>query len=242
MKVDSLPAAIIFDLDDTIIAYGDPEECWRTVCSRFVSRVGVSSVDELLNAINGVREWYWSDLDRHRQGRLVLLDTRRQIVTMAFSCLGIDAPEVAIELAGAYAEMREGRARPFPGVLDTLQYFRSRGVRLGLVTNGGSEMQRGKIERFGLVPHFDCILIEGEFGAGKPDESVFRHMLEQLGVAAGDTWMVGDDLQRDIAGAQALGLYTIWVDWRGGGLPESSPARPDLIVRNPSELKYHSNS
>lgn len=232
-----LPSAILFDLDDTILVYGDPEECWRTVCSGFVSRVGVSSTDELLSAINGVREWYWSDLGRHRQGRLVLLDARRQIVAMAFSQLGIDAPEVAIELAETYAEMREGSVQTFPGAIDTLKHFRDRGVRLGLVTNGGSEMQRGKIERFGLVPYFDCILIEGEFGAGKPDESVFRHMLEQFDVAASDTWMVGDDLQRDIAGAQALGMVTIWVDWRGGGLPESSPVQPDRVVRSVTELR-----
>ncbi|UCB43606.1 MAG: HAD family hydrolase [Dehalococcoidales bacterium] len=242
MTTKPLPAAIILDLDDTILEYGDPEECWRTVCSGFVSRIGVSSVDVLLGAINEARDWFWRDLERHRQGRLDLLMTRQRIVAMAFSQLDIDAPEVAIELAETYAAKREGSVQPFSGAIDTLQHFRNRGVRLGLVTNGGAEMQRGKLERFGLVPYFDCILIEGEFGAGKPDASVFLHMLKQLDVAASNTWMVGDDLQRDIAGAQALGLFTIWVDWRGGGLPESSPVQPGLIISNLSELTYHSNS
>ena len=197
-RMQPLPAAILLDLDDTIIAYGDAEVCWREVCNRFVARVGISSVEEILVAIGSARDWYWGDLERHRQGRLCLLDARREIAAMALSHLGIDAPDVARDLADAYAEMREGRAKPFPGAIDTIQHFRNRGVRLGLVTNGGSEMQRGKLERFGLEPYFDHILIEGEFGAGKPDESVFRRMLEQLGVTAGDTWMVGDDLQRDI--------------------------------------------
>ena len=66
MIANPLPAAILLDLDDTILAYGDAEVCWRTVCDGFVSRVGVSSVDELLGAINGVRDWYWGDLERHR--------------------------------------------------------------------------------------------------------------------------------------------------------------------------------
>jgi putative hydrolase of the HAD superfamily len=156
---------------------------------------------------------------------------------MAFSSLGIDAPEVARDLADAYAEMREERARLFPGAIDTIQYFRNRDIWLGLVTNGASGMQRGKLERFGLGPYFDHILIEGEFGAGKSDESVFRHMLGQFSVAAKDAWMVGDDLQRDISGAQALGLFTIWVDWRGNGLPESSPIKPDRIIRSINELR-----
>ncbi|HEY40735.1 MAG TPA: HAD family hydrolase [Dehalococcoidia bacterium] len=235
--VQPLPAAILLDLDDTIIAYGDAEVCWQAVCSRFVSQVGVSCVEELLGAIHKTRDWYWGNLERHRQGRLRLLDARREIVAEAFSRLGIDAPDIARNLADAYAEMREGRARLFPGALDTIQHFRNRDVRLGLVTNGGSEMQRGKLERFGLEPYFDCILIEGEFGAGKPDESVFLHMLKRFDVAVGDAWMVGDDLQRDISGAQSLGIFTIWVDWRGNGLPESSPIVPDRIVRSINELR-----
>lgn len=232
-----LPSAILLDLDDTILAYGEPEECWRTVCNRFVSQIDVSSIEELLDAINRAREWYWGNLERHRQGRLDLLMTRRNVVAKAFSLLGIDAPEVAHDLADAYAEMREGGAKPFPGALDTIRHFRDRGIRLGLVTNGGSEMQRGKLERFGLEPYFNHILIEGEFGAGKPDERVFNHILERFNVAAKDAWMVGDDLQRDISGAQVLGLYTIWVDWRGDGLPESSPIQPDRIIRSIAELR-----
>jgi putative hydrolase of the HAD superfamily len=199
-------------------------------------QLNVSSIEELLDAIDKARNWYWGDLERHRQGRLDLMATRRKIATMAFSLLGIDAPDVAHDLADAYAVTREGKARPFPGAIDTIQHFRDRGVRLGLVTNGGSEMQRGKLERFGLEPYFDCILIEGEFGVGKPDERVFGHVLEQFNVAAEDAWMVGDDLQRDISGAQALGMLTIWVDWRGNGLPQSSLVIPDRIIRSIAEL------
>ena len=233
--VDSLPKAILLDLDSTILAYGDPEECWKEVCQRFAPAVNVS-VGEVLAAIGAARDWYWSNPDRHRRGRLDLLATRREIVSVAFRRIGIDAPDVASELADAYAEMREGRARPFPGAVDTLKHFRRSGVRLALVTNGAADMQRGKIARFGLAGYFDHILIEGEFGLGKPDERVFRHVLSRLNVAPREAWMVGDDLERDVAGAQKVGLLAIWVDWQGGGLPESSPVVPDRIIRTLSEL------
>ena len=80
-------------------------------------------------------------------------------------------------------------------------------------------------------------MVEGEFGAGKPDESIFSTTLNELAVSPTQAWMVGDDLQRDIAGAHSLGIFAIWVDWRGNGLPESSTIKPDYIIRSITELR-----
>jgi len=232
---DRLPRAILIDLDDTIIVYGDPEESWLTVCAEFAPRAGVS-VERLLKAVRAAREWYWGDPERHRQGRLSLLDTHRKIAASAFSSLGLDDLELASRLGEAYAGTREGGARLFPDAMAVLEQLRSRGVRLALVTNGASDLQRGEIERFGLESYFDHIQVEGEFGLGKPDERVFRHALTQLGAGAAEAWMVGDDLERDVAGAQRAGLFAVWLDWRGSGLSGTGPVRPDRIVRSLSEL------
>ena len=71
---------------------------------------------------------------------------------------------------------------------------------------------------------------------GKPDKRIFLHALERLNTSPKNAWMVGDNLDWDVAGAQQLGIYGIWVDWRGEGLPELSLVQPDRIIRNISEL------
>jgi putative hydrolase of the HAD superfamily len=48
-----------------------------------------------------------------------------------------------------------------------------------------------------LARFFDCIIVESEFGAGKPDERVYRHALAQLQAPAAGTWIVGDNLEWD---------------------------------------------
>jgi putative hydrolase of the HAD superfamily len=101
-------------------------------------------------------------------------------------------------------------------------------------------MQRSKIERFGLAAHFDAILIEGEVGFGKPDPRVYRRALDVLAVAPGDAWMVGDNLEWDVAEPQRQGIYGIWIDIRGSGLPHGHPVRPDRIIRRLSELRESS--
>jgi FMN phosphatase YigB (HAD superfamily) len=49
-------------------------------------------------------------------------------------------------------------------------------------------------------------------------------------VKANQVWMVGDDLARDIAGAQQLGIYSIWYDYGKKGLSQRSPVVPDKII------------
>lgn len=231
------PKAILLDLDNTILASGSlSEECWRRVYDRLAPRIDGLGIEKLLITVGEVGSWYWSDAERHTRGRFNPGIARREIVSLTFARLGIDAPEMAHELADSFLDEREKAVAPYAGAIETLKHFRNRGYRLALLTNGGSQSQRTKIDRFNLVPFFDCILIEGEFGAGKPDERVFLHALKQLNATAQESWMVGDDLERDITGAQALGIFTVWVDWEDEGLPTLATIQPDRTIRTLAEL------
>jgi putative hydrolase of the HAD superfamily len=189
-----------------------------------------------MEAINQTRHWYWSEPERHRQGRMNMEAARRHIVRLAFAKLALESSEIADELADAFTQQREELVRPFPGAVETLRALRERGARMALITNGTAQFQRRKIERFGLKPYFELILIEGEFGAGKPEEVVYRHVLERLGVPAREAWMVGDNLEWDVAAPQRLGLTGVWVDRAGTGLAAGSAVRPDRVIREFREL------
>ena len=237
MEDPGLPEAVLFDLDDTIVDHRpSTEELWKELCYRYAGYLDGVSGDTLLEAVDRARHWYWSDEDRHRWGRLNLIQARRKFVAAAFTALEIDNPGVSEDLADSFTREREERVILSPGAVETLKRLRGSGIKLGMITNGASDMQRRKIEQYGLAPYFECITIEGEFGAGKPDISIFTHTLEQLGTPPEKAWMVGDDLGRDIKGARNTGIYSVWVDWQTGGLPESPPAIPDRIISSISEL------
>ena len=104
------------------------------------------------------------------------------------------------------------------------------------MTNGDRSQQRRKVEQFDLARFFDVILIEGEFGAGKPDESVYRHVLDALKARPSEAWMVGDNLEWDVAAPQRLGLRGVWVDAHGLGLPMRTSTRPDLMIAAFTEI------
>jgi len=233
----TLPAALLLDLDDTILAFTlSAQPCWREAIGRFtVSLSGVTD-DEVFGAVRSAADLFWSDPKRDDRGRLDLAWARRQIVGDALEALSVGDEGVAHAIADRYHDLRAERVTLFPGALSTLYELRARGIRLGLVTNGSSDGQRAKIDRFDLEHRFDVICIEGEQGAGKPDPRIFQAALSALDAEPQQAWMVGDNLQRDVAGAQALGILGIWYDWQGRGLPDDTGVRPDRIVNSLPEL------
>jgi putative hydrolase of the HAD superfamily len=232
-----LPEAIILDLDDTILDDSSAvTESWEQTCREAAARIDSLNPVALLIAIERERDWFWADPARHREGRLDLRAASTSIVDQALGSLGYDLPVAGAEIANRYRDLREERITPFPGAIETIEWLRSQGIRLGMATNGSAAGQRAKIERFGLAQYFDRIVVEGEFGRGKPHREVYEELFTSLAAHPGKVWSVGDNLEWDVGAPQSFGVYGVWVDGAGGGLPEGATVRPDRIISEISEL------
>ena len=233
----ALPRAILIDLDDTILDFGSSvEPTWRAVCDEAARQAEGLDSQGLFEAVSRTRDWYWSDTERHREGRMNLRDATRDIVHQALTGLGVDLPVLAQDIAESYRALREAHTRPFPEAIGSLVRLRGLGIRLGLTTNGAGPGQRAKLDRFGLPRLFDNVLIEGEFGVGKPDRRVYLSSMEALGSRPGETWCVGDNLEWEVEAPQRLGIHGVWVDSAGKGLPPGAGVTPDRVIRSLEEL------
>ena len=228
---------MLIDLDGTLLVGEEAaERCWRSICDQFLPQTGASSAQELFDAALRQRAWFWGDPDRNRRGRMREVDPNAEILTRVLGGLGVHEPALVRAMADAYAAEREAVTTLIPGAMEAVRDFREAGVRLGMVTNGHAETQRRKIDRFGLAGYFDAIVIEGEFGVGKPDPQVFMHALSLLDARPSEAWMVGDNLETDVGAAQSLGIYGIWVRVSGAG-PVSSRVLPNRAIGSVAELR-----
>lgn len=106
-------------------------------------------------------------------------------------------------------------SRPlFDDVLPTLAELRQRGFLLGVVTNRlwGGKVFHEDVQTLGLLNHFDYshMAISADLGVRKPHPAIFQHALNAIQVPPEQAVMVGDSLRADIAGAQGLGIFSIW--------------------------------
>jgi len=237
-----LPAAILFDLDDTIIAaYGRPGLAWKAVVGEFTQALGALDPDRVVAAIQAAALEFWADAERHRLWRQKIRAARREIVAAGFASLaeagaGVPPRDVQDRLADRFSDYRNENLALFPDAHATIDALKARGVKLALITNGAAEHQREKVIRFALTERFDHIQIEGEHGFGKPEPRAYLHAMAALGVEAADTWIVGDNLEWEVIAPQKLGIFAIWHDPHGDGLPAGHDARPDRIIRSLKEL------
>jgi putative hydrolase of the HAD superfamily len=239
----ALPRAILFDLDDTILAaFGQSPGQWQRVVGSFADRLAPHAPDQVCEAIQAYSRYLWADAARHKDWRHRIGAARRHIVASAVAGLAgarghaPPPPELCDAIANRFQEIHEAELRMFPGAHETLDRLKELGVKLALVTNGAAAPQRAKVVRFALEHRFDHIQIEGEHGFGKPEEQAYIHALETLGVAARETWMVGDNLEWEVVAPQRLGIYAIWYDGYAAGLPPDSAIRPDRIITTLPEL------
>lgn len=230
------PEAIIFDLDDTlIVSDATVEQSWREACAIYAEKNPPVDAETIRQKIREVAIWFWSDPDRHREGRNAMDKTRNDIILKALEELNIDDKEGAKEMSLWFSNRRFELIDFFPGALDLLVSVRAAGIKLGMLTNGESVMQRRKIDQFKLEPYFDVIQVEGEAGVGKPEPEAYKKILKSLGVTADQAWIVGDNLEWEVIVPKKLGITAIWHNYYGKELPQDTIA-PDRTLSEIKEL------
>ena len=123
------------------------------------------------------------------------------------------------------------RADLHPGMADLVRRLHASGMPVGMVADTRDGTYRNVLGQHGLCESFDVFAISDHVGVEKPDRRIFVHALEGLGIAEVD-WpevaMVGNNLARDIRGANAVGLISIWLVWN-----ERYPSAPADELEEP---------
>ena len=230
------PRAVFFDMDDTLLdSYSAMQASWAVVCAEFAGPL-CCEPDALRDAIRREAAGFWKDEEVVGHWRVRLQDARTHVIERALTVEGWD-PSLAERISVRYGAEHRAHLAPFGDAIETLEALRGAGLRTGLITNGPRELQRDKIERFALARHMDAIVIEGEFGKGKPAREVFEHALAAVRAEPAEAWMVGDSLYADVGGAKAAGLHAIWIHRDRLAPREDIPAVPDRSISHLGELR-----
>lgn len=133
------------------------------------------------------------------------------------------------------------KADLIPGAREMMDALKAAGHKLILVADGPRQTFVNMLTHHGLWDHFDAHIISEDVGVHKPDAAMFDAALAAAGLTRADAWrtvMVGNNLSRDICGANALGITSIFMAW--STLRTHEAANPsevaDYRIDSPAEL------
>ena len=102
----------------------------------------------------------------------------------------------------------------FSDTVSTLNILKDMKIRLGMLTNGGSQSQRDKLENVPeILPLFDKIMIGGDLPKEKPHAEAYHAICHELDVAPDEAIYVGDHPTNDVEGSKLAGLTAIWIPY-----------------------------
>ncbi|KDE59255.1 haloacid dehalogenase [Halostagnicola sp. A56] len=204
--------AICFDLDSTLC---EPIEDRAALLEATFERAGVEQFCTPAQLRHASRDLPTADTDR---------EFFEHLFSTAADQAGVD-PAVAPDLSASYLETVDpARVRFRDGAEAALERAAERGP-VGLITNGGEQTQTKKLEALGLLDAFDAeVFVDPKNGVPpKPDSTPFELALSGLEVDPTETIHIGDNLHADVAGANAMGMDSAWIDLGHGTELEHQP-------------------
>ncbi|WP_028559729.1 HAD family hydrolase [Paenibacillus pinihumi] len=211
--------AVIFDLDNTLL---DRSITFRRFTNAFLAThlPHLNETEELANRIIDLDQDGYTD--------------KRVLFSQLLDELPWEQKPELQELMEFYKSEYVKSAVLMEQAVEVLGHLRSK-YKTGMITNGQTLIQYGKIDQLELRSHFDTIIVSEEAGIKKPDPKIFEMAVNRLNVKPEQCIFVGDHPVNDIEGAAAAGMRTVWIQvnqpWR-----EGVKAEPLKTIRQLNEL------
>ena len=212
---------LLIDNDNTLMDFGAAE---KAALRDTLAACGLPTDDATCTTYHHINDALWKALERGETTQKELKVERfRQLLAVLHR-----TEPTAQELCDAYQDQLACHAELLPGAMALMEALHGR-VKIALVSNGVSRIQRGRLSRCPFTPLLDAVIISEEVGVSKPDPALLFVGMEALGCTdVREAVMMGDSLSADIAAAVNAGMDSIFYDRKGVGSDKATHVIRDL--------------
>lgn len=215
---------IFFDLDHTLWDFDQNSGlAFQRVFSKYKTEIVLADFLKVYEPINFN---YWKD---YREDRVTKQELRRGRLVDTFKNFEISVPVDIIDaMAVSYIEELPVDNHLLPGAEEILEYLCKK-YKLHIITNGFQEVQHLKLQKSKIAHYFETVTSSEEVGVKKPNPLVFQTALKKANAVAATSVMIGDTFEADILGAEAIGMHTLFYNYRKEEIPAKYPVVNHLL-------------
>ena len=199
---------IFFDLDHTLWDFEkNASETLRTLFDRHnFARFGTFAVEQFISVYSDINHALWRLYQSNKISQQQLRDVR---FVRTLTKLGVAEADVPPTISAEFTDLLPRKSAVFPYTHEVLDYLRPN-YRLHLLTNGFNDIQGIKLASANLAHYFEEVITSEHSGHLKPDPRMFAHALARTGATAGESIMIGDNLECDVLGAYNAGIDQVY--------------------------------
>lgn len=202
-----------WDLDDTLWDFrANSLEALAEVYEAYgLSRL-FPTVDAWRDSYHRFNRQLWTQYNANAIGMDHLRMERFRLPFVEAGAPDAEARRLSSEMDMDYLRRLGVKTRMVDGAREILDYLARKGYRMGILSNGFTDVQHLKLESSRIGGYFSEVVLSDAVGINKPDARIFRHARNLAGVSPSECIMVGDNPDTDIAGALADGWHTLLFD------------------------------
>lgn len=201
---------LLLDFDNTLVNFDETER--RALLKSCNDVLGLTLNGEELLSYHRINDGYWKALERHEitKPRLKLLRFRDFLIVLEKA--HPDLPKVTPEnLNASYVKNLASIVVEYPEALPALRKLAEK-YRLFVITNGATEVQKGRMAGCSFRNLISEVFISEEYGVSKPDAAFFKPIEEYLGDFDRSHYLVvGDSPTSDMKFAENAGVDACFV-------------------------------
>ena len=196
--------AVIFDIDNTVYSYDVCNNKGEQAMYGYLLSKNYLTKEEFILLLSAAKAYV-----KRNNGGTAACHNRMLYSQHICESFGIYDPTAVIELYNAYWDSYFSVMKLFDGAEKLMYELADSGIRIAFCTDLTADIQLRKLVKLGLgkLPHM--LVTSEEVGAEKPDRKMFEAVLEKLDVPADEAVMIGDSAEKDILGAQKVGIHGI---------------------------------
>ena len=200
--------AVLFDLDNTLYDY--------TTADRIAEEALYENVVKLIGPMDReefARQYKIAKTEIKRELRGTASSHNRALYIQRFleiHNVSFD-PEIILKLYDCYWDKLLEVMQPLEGLIPVLRELQEMGVKIGIVTNLTAHIQLRKIKKLQIQEFIDILVTSEETGTEKPHSAMFLVAANKLGVLPTQCMFVGDNIDSDTEGANAVGMKTVCI-------------------------------
>jgi HAD superfamily hydrolase (TIGR01549 family) len=192
---------VIFDIHSTLVDQGDADQWLDAALAVVPHPMSKDERDRMVAFLD--RIWEGARITDPQSSRDLSFEAHSRV----FHELIAAGPGVDRDLADALYDVMLDTWHAYDDTIPTLRSLREAGVRTCLLSNAGVPI-RTVLDRDGITPWIDAVVLSYEVGHVKPDLRIFEAALAALDLPATSVLMVGDNANDD-GGGVAIGLRTL---------------------------------